>query len=294
MIANTSNDVVRERAKYAVHNNLGRLIVMNLIQFALIIILMMIPIHIFYKDIVTALGLVSTYSYAFIAAYPMAVLSTLKPVLYTVGIIIAECIILLPWLIAGYQKALIEMARGGKPSIGTLFCRFRSFFGCIGLDLWVSLKLILWALPTIGLIYFVALIGVGTGTEPLMAIPAFLWLIPLLVLVIPASYRYAMAHSFYADDPSVGVFGAVTRSKEMMRCRKWQLFCLTFLYAFISNLVSNLNDMISEGLAASDSVVAMILGLVISLAALVITFYLTLRTEMSQACFYDAHRAPAE
>lgn len=56
----------------------------------------------------------------------------------------------------------------------------------------------------------------------------FVWLWSLL-LVIPgiiAAYRYWAAPWIMAEDPAMQVRDAVNRSKEMMRGRKWRLFCL--------------------------------------------------------------------
>lgn len=289
-----TNPIIRERAKNILHRNLGRIIVMNLLQLAFIAVLVPIPFCLYGDAALNAMRLTATYSAAFMKAYPGAVLSTWKPLFCLIGLLIAELCILLPWLTAGYRKALIEMARGVKPSIGTLFCRFRHFFGCIGLDLWITVKLLLWTLPTFGLLYLIALVGVITETTPLDTLPAIVVLIPLFACIIPASFRYSMARHFYADDPAVGVFGAVRKSKEMMRYRKCQLFRLTFLYALLSSVISDLSSMISDGLASSDALVASILCLVISLAALLLNCYLYLRTEMSQTCFYEAYHIRPE
>lgn len=200
MSNHASNPIIRDRAKYAVHNNLGRLILIHLIQVSLILVLTLIPIFLFAQDVVDAFSVASTYSDTFIKSYPLAFLTSLKPFFQMMGVLLLEFALFAPCLVAGYQKALIDMARGGRPSVGTLFCRFRNFFGCIGLDLWISLKLLLWALPAFGMTIVGFIIGILAKADWLIAILPFLWMIAAFALLIPASYRYSMASCFYADD----------------------------------------------------------------------------------------------
>jgi len=53
----------------------------------------------------------------------------------------------------------------------------------------------------------------------------FFWsLLPFMGLV--ASYRYAMTPYILAEDMEIPVMEAITRSKNLMRGHKWELFCL--------------------------------------------------------------------
>lgn len=82
-----------------------------------------------------------------------------------------------------------------KPGIGDLFCRFHIFWKAFGLRLVMGLFVTLWSL--------------------LLIIPGII-----------ASYSYAMAPYLMAENPNMGIMEAINRSKELMRCNKWRLFCL--------------------------------------------------------------------
>jgi len=68
--------------------------------------------------------------------------------------------------------------------------------------------------------------GIATGAYLLMTLFILLWSLLFLIPGIIASYAYSMTFFIIADDPSVKVTDAITRSKEMMRGNKWKLFCL--------------------------------------------------------------------
>ena len=54
-----------------------------------------------------------------------------------------------------------------------------------------------------------------------------------LLFVIPGlvkSYSYAMTFYILRDNPGIGANEAITRSRQMMRGHKWQLFCLHFSF----------------------------------------------------------------
>ncbi len=64
------------------------------------------------------------------------------------------------------------------------------------------------------------------GAHVLMTLFVFLWSLLLIVPGLVAWYAYAMTFFVLADDPAAGPRQAIARSKEMMRGRKWDLFCL--------------------------------------------------------------------
>ena len=72
--------------------------------------------------------------------------------------------------------------------------------------------------------------GTAVGAYLLMTIFVLLWSLLLIIPGIIASYAYTMTFFVIADDPTAGALQAITRSKEMMRGKKWKLFCLGFRF----------------------------------------------------------------
>lgn len=68
--------------------------------------------------------------------------------------------------------------------------------------------------------------GTALGAYLLIKIFVFLWSLLFIVPGIVASYSYSMTYYLLADDPSLGPWQAIRRSKQMMRGYKWKLFCL--------------------------------------------------------------------
>jgi uncharacterized membrane protein len=64
----------------------------------------------------------------------------------------------------------------------------------------------------------------------LMSIYIALWSLLLWVPGIIKTYSYAMTFFIMQDNPGIGANEAITRSRQMMKGHKWQLFCLHFSY----------------------------------------------------------------
>lgn len=95
----------------------------------------------------------------------------------------------------GFCLVFLMLARRAEANVGQLFAGFKSF-------------------------------GTAFAAYLLMLLFILLWSLILIVPGIMASYAYSMTFFIIADDPSVKPLAAITRSKEMMRGRKWKLFCL--------------------------------------------------------------------
>lgn len=98
-------------------------------------------------------------------------------------------------LVVGLSLVFLELARQSSAEVGQLFHGFSRFGTALGAYLLLTLFIVLWSL--------------------LLVIPGII-----------ATYAYAMTYFVIADDSTVGPLQAITRSKEMMRGRKWKLFCL--------------------------------------------------------------------
>jgi uncharacterized membrane protein len=64
----------------------------------------------------------------------------------------------------------------------------------------------------------------------LMSIYIALWTLLLWVPGIIKTYSYAMTFFIMQDNPGIGANEAITRSRQMMKGHKWQLFCLHLSY----------------------------------------------------------------
>lgn len=99
----------------------------------------------------------------------------------------------------------LTFIRGGQAEIGMLFIGFRRFANALGAYLLVALFTLLWTL--------------------LLIVPGII-----------AALSYGMTFYILADDPRVGPLEAIRRSKELMRGRKWKLFCLGLIFFLLSLL----------------------------------------------------------
>ena len=91
------------------------------------------------------------------------------------------------------------LTRENQPSINALFSQFKNFGNAFGLHFMMGLFTALWSL---------------------------LFIIPGIV----AAYRYALAPYLMAENPNIGVMEAIRQSKELMKGKKWSLFCLHFSF----------------------------------------------------------------
>lgn len=57
-----------------------------------------------------------------------------------------------------------------------------------------------------------------------------LWMLLLIIPGIIKSYSYAMTFYILADDNDVGVFEAITRSRQLMDGNKWKYVCLQWRF----------------------------------------------------------------
>ena len=149
----------------------------------------------------------------------------------------------------GYHKFFLHAVDGNESGIrvGTLFDFFRNGYGksvCLSLlhDLIINATMLpFYILTGIGMSrffqsIFAAAFITGANEEMVMAtvvttLFSMMGLMMLgmgisMVICIPVSYMYSMAHFIMADYPSVGVVEALRSSRNMMKGNKFRLFCL--------------------------------------------------------------------
>lgn len=100
-----------------------------------------------------------------------------------------------PALNVGMNTYYLMLHKSEQPPFSLLFSRLHVWLRCLGLFI-------------------------------LMGIFIFLWSLLLLVPGIIAAYKYSMAPYLMAEDPGIGAFEAIRRSKEMMDGHKARLFFL--------------------------------------------------------------------
>lgn len=88
---------------------------------------------------------------------------------------------------------------GLRPQVGQLFAGFKYFWKLFVLSLLMSIYITLWTL---------------------------LFIVPGII----KSYSYAMAFYIYLDNPELSANECITRSKEMMKGHKWEMFVLGLSY----------------------------------------------------------------
>ena len=100
----------------------------------------------------------------------------------------------------GFSWYCLNVARGEKPSVMSLFDGFGSFFKIIWLNIVMS--------------FFI-----------------FLWSLLLIVPGIIAAIRYSQAVNVMRDHPNYGALECINESKEIMRGNKLNYFMLTLSFA---------------------------------------------------------------
>lgn len=182
-------------------------------------------------------------------------------------------VVLTPVLTLGFINALLTLLRGGTVGVATVFSRMRAFGRSLLLTLLLSLKLFLWTLPGMAIM----IVGALLGENGFLA--AFIGSVVMLILVLMAVYRYALAIYFLADVPTTGPRVCIRQSKEVMKNRKWQLFSLELPYYAANYAIYTLISLVIPG----------VIGTTLSLMAqLIFMVYI----EGTQCAFFEHHVHP--
>lgn len=99
----------------------------------------------------------------------------------------------------GLTLFILEVVRSGSGKLETGFSSFKQFGVSFLAGLLITLFTLLWSL---------------------------LFIIPGVI----ASFRYSMAYYIIADNPEMSAMQAISKSKEMMKGHKWELFVLLFSF----------------------------------------------------------------
>lgn len=180
-----------------------------------------------------------------------------------------------PVLQLGLMAAILNMLRGTAPEVSMAFSRLGSFVKSVLLSLLVGLKVLLWALPGMAAMILGSVITLTTGESAAMLL-MLAGTIAMAVMMVRATYSYAMSTLILADEPKEKVFACVRRSKAIMAGKRGQLFSLEMTYIVWNMLASMIANVLGG-----------VIGSTISMALqLVVMAYMT----TARCSFYDAHR----
>ena len=151
-----------------------------------------------------------------------------------------------PCLSLGMYKWLMDLLHGQEQPVNAVFSRMRLFLKAIGLQLLIILKVLLWTLPGLAVMFIVMLpvFRAGSSQAQLDAMSAIqgMSFLPMLLMIVPgviAALRYALSEYVMADRPESRILGCIRRSKELMKDQKKNLFFLltSFLLWYLLELV---------------------------------------------------------
>lgn len=181
--------------------------------------------------------------------------------------------LLTPVLEMGMDKALLYALRRKEFTPAIALSGFRYFHKVLGLELLLGLLCLLWMLP--GLAVLIASVWVPAN---LVEITMTIGYAAMIVPLIRAVYRFAMARFILADHPETGLFACIRRSREVMKGRKMELFCLELSFVGWSLLMMYAQMMLDS----LGPVIGMTLGRFVSM---LLTLYMACAT----AAFYQEY-----
>lgn len=221
---------------------------------------------------------------------PEGLMSLVKDQVGT-GYLLRNVLSVLAWLVSsfltlGMLNYLLRTLRAQDGFITTVFSRTSCFFKAIGLNLMIALKIILWALPgavLMGVTLVLAMMWSGETSSVqawLVLILMYASYAALIVPVVMAAFRYAMATTVMADHPDMGVMQAIGESKSIMAKRKFLLFTLELSFIGWALL-----------LAVVDSALTYLIGAVLgSTVYMLLNLALQVYMQTSMCAFYEQYR----
>ncbi len=236
------NIYLRQRGKEHARRHYGRLLVMSLLVYCIVLAL---------EELLTLLGdaLMAQESAAFAAAVSQyaaretigtsdSLLNALTDLILSPKYLLFNLVyivgvsLLSNGLSLGYIDQQLLVGKGSQPHVRGLFRRMKQCFKALRLNLWMYLKIFLWMLPGVGamaLALMVTLMGYGeSGTLLLLGSYALIFALP-----IPAALRYSLSMYILAENPDMGVIDCVNESIYLMKGHKRQLFKLGVPCMFI-------------------------------------------------------------
>jgi len=150
----------------------------------------------------------------------------------------------------GYSIFALSLFRNDEPRVWQIFYGFEKFGKALGLYLLICLFVMLWALiiiPGVVVVIFV----------PFFLPFAFLLAAPAII----AAIRYSQAFFILADNPDMGVFECIAKSKAVMAGNKWK-YCKLEL-SFIGWLIlASIPSAAMGGIITAQTIQGLNMGMV--------------------------------
>ena len=192
------------------------------------------------------------------------------PLMAGLSLMVAVCS---PVLTMGLINALLHALRKQPFGPEIALSRVRYILKAFGLMLLFAVKLLLWMLPGMAVMFAGFFLPDAIGGLAMAA-----GIIASIVMGIRAAYRYAMVTFVMADDPTTTIRGCFRRSCEVMQRRKLELFSLEISFIGWHLLLSLVQSM----LMGFGVVIGLTLGMFASL-------FLTVYTNCAHAAFYQEY-----
>ena len=200
-------------------------------------------------------------------------------------------------LTLGMLRSFIDLCQGQNDvTVGSVFQHMPLCFKGYGLNLWVGLKTILWALPVYIPVIVMALLlmdnpslQANKSAQIIVAFLPFVALILIFALVAPAAMRYMLSTYILADKPDTGVFECVRESKTMMKGHKWQAFKLAVpiilaMYGIL--MVASVVISSAAAFVATNEALITAMGILMMIVLLGIVVYFSIRLYLCYCIFY--------
>lgn len=196
----------------------------------------------------------------------------------------------------GKMKQCISTGRGAVPRAAGVFSLMRRCLKAWGLNLWISLKLLLWALPgLVTLLVGAVMQSYDTGSiNHLGSLLGWIGILLLFTLMIRAALRYSQAVHLLADESHRTIRDCVRQSKDMMKGRKWQYFKVgipPILKAF--GVIVAVFMVIGIPLGAAGLTENALASMLVDLTASAAAMYFLIQLDMVYALYYIKLRDPA-
>ena len=153
---------------------------------------------------------------------------------WLIGLALGVVVTLFSYVMSfGYQGYVLQLARGQEAGWRELMGGFSSLGRALGVYLMVGIFSALWYLVAYVPVTLVMLVweSVLNPAAWWLAVPVELVLnVAVSVFYVSRVLRYSLAPLALADQPELGVFGAIRRSKELMQGRRWEFFKLNLSF----------------------------------------------------------------